>query len=170
MTGASHFNQVLPERRAHTRQPAAGAVGDGWKVAMTTLMNERFGTGGGSGNLPTVQELLALARSRGRLDSPGVQGPLARWYAQQQGMKYLRMRSLTALSRGETRSGGRHPQADPVAPMMELSSFAFDLEDQASLLPDTHNPGMARLQHHFLHAAALRIAGGTDEVLPQPDR
>lgn len=166
MTGAAHFNQVFLDGVRVPDSQRVGAVGDGWKVAMTTLMNERFGTGGGSGNLPTAQELLALARERGRLEAPGVQSGLARWYAQQQGMKYLRMRSLTKLSRGQTPGQeGAILKLTLSRLAQEMASFAFDLEDEASLLPDAHNRGMARLQHHFLHAAALRIAGGTDEVL-----
>lgn len=166
MTGAAHFNQVLLDDVRVPDSQRVGAVGEGWKVAMTTLMNERFGTGGGSGNLPTAQELLALAAARGRLDAPGVQSAIARWHAQQQGMKYLRMRSLTRLSRGQTPGQeGAILKLTLARLVQEMSSFAFDLEDEAGLLADEHNPGMSRLQQHFLHSAALRVAGGTDEVL-----
>lgn len=166
MTGAAHFNQVFLDGVRIPDTQRVGAVGEGWKVAMTTLMNERFGTGGGSGNLPTAQELLALARARGRIDAPGVQSAIARWHAQQQGMKYLRMRSLTKMSRGETPGQeGAILKLTLSRLMQEMASFAFDIEGEAGLLPDAQNPGMGRLQHTFLHAAALRIAGGTDEVL-----
>ena len=122
-------------------------------------------TGGGSGNLPTVQELLALARSRGRLDSPGVQGPLARWYAQQQGMKYLRMRSLTALSRGETPGQeGAILKLTLSRLMQELSSFAFDLEDQRSVaLAQVFEEGLAGAA-----LGALALAGAV-RVFPVHD-
>lgn len=166
MTGAAHFDEVFLTGVRVPDNLRVGAVGDGWKVAMTTLMNERFGAGGGSGNLPTAQEMLARARARERLDAPGVQSAIARWYAQQQGMKYLRLRSLTRMSRGETPGQeGAMLKLSQARLMQQMSAFAFDLEDQAGLLADPHNPGMSRLHHQFLHSAALRIAGGTDEVL-----
>ena len=43
--GRRQLQRGVLHRRAHPRQPAAGRVGDGWKVALTTLMNERLAVG-----------------------------------------------------------------------------------------------------------------------------
>ena len=49
MSGASNFNEVyFTDLRVKDSQ-RVGAVGDGWKVAIVTLMNERLSVGGGSG-------------------------------------------------------------------------------------------------------------------------
>ena len=61
MSGASHFNEVF---FTDVRVPDAqrlGAVGQGWKVSLTTLMNERLAVG--EVHRPDVEDLLELARS-----------------------------------------------------------------------------------------------------------
>ena len=47
----------------------------------------------------------------------------------------------------------------------ELTAFAIDLDGFGGLLGSDENPGIARFQHIFLRSAAMRSAGGSDEVL-----
>jgi alkylation response protein AidB-like acyl-CoA dehydrogenase len=166
MSGGAEFNQVFLTDVRIPDSMRVGAVGDGWKVAMTTLMNERFGTGGGSGNLPKVQDLLALAQRRGRADDPGLRQTLARLYAEQQGMKYTRYRSLTQLSRGRTPGQeGAILKLSLARHLQELTALAIDIDNEAGMLGADENPELADYQYNYLHSIALRIAGGTDEVL-----
>ena len=166
MSGGAEFNQVFLTDVRIPDNMRVGAVGDGWKVAMTTLMNERFGTGGGSGNLPKVQDLLALAQRRGRADDPGLKQTLARLYAEQQGMKYTRYRSLTDLSRGKTPGQeGAILKLSLARHLQELTALAIDIDNEAGMLGADENPELADYQYNYLHSIALRIAGGTDEVL-----
>ena len=61
MSGASHFNEVF---FTDVRVPDAqrlGAVGQGWKVSLTTLMNERLAVG--EVHRPDVEDLVDLSRS-----------------------------------------------------------------------------------------------------------
>lgn len=60
MSGGSDFNEVyFTDVRVKDSQ-RLGAVDEGWKVALVTLMNERLAVGGASGTGP--REILELAR------------------------------------------------------------------------------------------------------------
>ena len=48
MTGQAEFNEVYFTDARIPDAHRLGDVGDGWRVAMTTLMNERSALGGGS--------------------------------------------------------------------------------------------------------------------------
>src|SRR5690606_6714664 len=79
-------------------------VGDGWKVAMTTLMNERVAAGGTRGpEWPALFELAQSVPAAGGgqvADDPAFRERLADWYVRAEGVKLTRARVLTALSRG----------------------------------------------------------------------
>src|SRR5438270_11906435 len=69
INGEAHFNEVFLN---NVRIPAANVVGevnDGWKVAVTTLSNERASIAGGSG-ISDPDRILALARSLGITADP----------------------------------------------------------------------------------------------------
>src|SRR3984957_18344784 len=82
MSGGANFNEVFFDG---VRIPAAdilGEPGDGWRVALTTLMNERVAIGAGRSTekaepLNPVATHLELARSRGLLSDPVVRQELA---------------------------------------------------------------------------------------------
>ena len=46
ITGDAEFNEVFFDERARPRRVALGPVGEGWRVAITTLMNERVSLSG----------------------------------------------------------------------------------------------------------------------------
>ena len=60
MSGGSSFNEVFFDRRARARRPtASGGVGEGWRVALTTLGFERMASvpsaaGGGEADAPST--------------------------------------------------------------------------------------------------------------------
>jgi alkylation response protein AidB-like acyl-CoA dehydrogenase len=166
ISGESEFNEVF---LTDVRIPDAnrlGNVGDGWKVAMTTLMNERINVGGESQDLPRVADLL----SRLEQAEPAVAEPYrlraAQMLAQEQGLKYFRFRQITALSRGETPGPiaalGKLVQANL---LQELSRIALDVEGLPGQLTDGDDALAHKFQHGYFWSAALRIAGGTDEIL-----
>ena len=142
-----------------------GPVNAGWKVAMTTLMNERVGIGGESVALPCVADLLARAVSLG-VDLAPYRQRVAHLAAREQGLKHFRSRVLTRLSRGET------PGVDAAMTklvyanlLQDLCALMMEVEGTSSLYPDADLPAAHRVHHGYFWAAALRIAGGTDEIL-----
>lgn len=170
ISGGSEFNEVF---LTDVRIPDAnrlGPVGAGWKVTMTTLMNERVSVGGESSELPDVMDVLRVLQRKIGSGDPRLQlyAPrLAQLYAQEQGLRYFRFRILTQLSRGETPS--------PVVAMsklvyanllQDLSALALEIDGIDGVLEyEGQDAGREKMIHGYYWASALRIAGGTDEIL-----
>ncbi len=80
MSGGANFKEVFFTSVRVPDSQRLGKVGEGWKAALTTLMNERLAVGLPSGGLD-IDELMELARdtdARGRAGDPQPDGPLAR--------------------------------------------------------------------------------------------
>ena len=171
INGATGFNQVFLN---DVRVPDAnrlGAVGDGWRVALTTLMNERvaIGAGGGSGR---VRDLFRLAREtridgRPAIESGAVRQRLADFYIRAKGLQYTGYRTLSAISRGATPGPEGSIGKAIGAPLgQEMASFAMELQGAMGAVVDAElAPQEALWQDAYLAAPGLRIAGGTDEIL-----
>jgi alkylation response protein AidB-like acyl-CoA dehydrogenase len=170
LSGESDFNEVFFD---NVRIPDARRVGDigmGWRVALTTLMNERLTVGT---HYPSLfEEFLELScatcNEAGALaDQADVQDHLADWFIQSNGLKYTGFRMISALSRGET-PGPESSVSKLIMGrgMQKMARQAIDMLDQAGLIVDPDKtPLTARLQHVYFLAIGGRIAGGTDEIL-----
>jgi alkylation response protein AidB-like acyl-CoA dehydrogenase len=170
MSGGRDFNEVyFTDLRVKDGQ-RLGGVGDGWKVALVTLMNERLAVGGSAG--PNYRDILDLARTLSGPSGPAVKDAafreqLADWYVASEGLKYTRFRTMTALSRGQTpgpeSSIGKIIVANQ---LQDLANAAVEMEDQFGILTDPAvAPMEAAFQQSLMWAPGLRIAGGTDEIL-----
>ena len=172
MSGGANFNEVF---FTNVRIPDAqrlGNVGEGWKVALTTLMHERLAVGGGQGGSGAdVKELLALARETELEDGPAIRNAsvrerIAEWYVRGQGLKYTTYRTLTALSKGQVPGPEASIAKVVVAPrMQDLASFAMELEDMGGVMTGEESAMHGAFQQTYMWAPGLRIAGGTDEIL-----
>ena len=143
------------------------AVGNGWRVALTTLMNERasIGAAGGERLIDDFVELARTLRVRGKraIEDGHVRERIAYFYARSKGIEYTGYRSLTALSRG----GMPGPEASlgklvGGAMMQDMARYAIDLQGQAGGVETTAG---GAFHSTYLGIPGLRIAGGTDEVL-----
>ena len=170
MSGGSNFNEVF---FTDVRIPDAqrlGPVDDGWRVALFTLMNERLAVGGSGGVGPS--DILRLARelpgAEGQLlDDPAFRQKLADWWVQSEGLRNTRMRTLTALSKGQT-PGPENSIGKIIAAnqLQELGHAAVEAMDQYGVIDDAElSPLKAAFHSAALNAPGLRIAGGTDEIL-----
>jgi len=169
MSGDSDFNEVF---FTDARVPDAnrlGGVGEGWKVALTTLMNERLAVGTPSAGMD-VDALLALARENEletgpAIENDAVRGRIADWYVETQGLKYTKYRSLTALSRGET--PGPESSISKIvsaSKLQDIGAYGMELMGPGGMMTDDV-PGAGIYQSQWFGAAGYRIAGGTDEIL-----
>ena len=171
ISGGANFNEVY---FTDVRIPDAqrlGAVGQGWQVALTTLMNERASIGGGGGgcNFDSVFDLAKQVSLAGRpaIEDPSVRRKLADWYVQESGLKFTGYRSMTALSRGESPGPENSIGKLVGAPkQQDMASFALDLLDQHGVIWDSELSEKAGLfQAAYMSSPGLRIAGGTDEIM-----
>ena len=170
ISGESNFNEVFFTDVRVPDGQRLGDVGEGWKVALTTLMNERLAIGQGSG--VDYTELLKLARQTELETGPAIKDAnvrehLADWYVETQGLKYTKFRTLTALSKGETPGPESSIGKIVSGPkMQDLASFAMDLQGQGGILQGDQDAEMnAAFQNQWMWGAGYRIAGGTDEIL-----
>ena len=82
MNGGANFNEVFFDSVRIPADRILGEPGDGWRVALTTLMNERVAIGAGHSTektspLALIATHLELARRRGLSDDPVVREELA---------------------------------------------------------------------------------------------
>jgi alkylation response protein AidB-like acyl-CoA dehydrogenase len=171
MSGGSNFNEVY---FSDVRVPAdqmLGGEGNGWSVALVTLMNERLAVGGSPG--PDYKEIFDWAHTM-----PGLEGgtlandatfrqKLADWVVRAEGYKLAKFRTMTALSKGQTpgpeSSIGKIITANQ---LQDITNSAIESMDHFGIVTDSaHAPLDGVFQQSYMWAAGLRIAGGTDEIL-----
>jgi alkylation response protein AidB-like acyl-CoA dehydrogenase len=168
--GGAHFAEVFFNDVQVPDADRVGEPGEGWSVAMTTLLHERSSIGGGIGSfeLP-FDEVVRLARERGSTDDPLVRQRLMDIFTRRKILDVLNTRVQTALL------SGRIPEAEGSVIkllMAQLGTVSATtalelLGPEGTLWP----AGRGELpvvtgspQQRFLGSAALHIGGGTDEV------
>lgn len=170
ISGASHFNEVFLNDVRIPDSNRLGEVGDGWSVALTTLMNERFSTGRAS--RPDVEELINLARrleidGRPAIENKAVREQVADFYVRSQGIKNIQFRTLTALSKGQSpgpeASIAKYVNANKY---QQISALGMDLQGMAGIITDPDIVGdNVMFQNGYMQSPGMRIAGGTDEIM-----
>ncbi len=136
MTGDAHFSEVFLDG---VRIPAAnvlGAVGEGWKVAQTTLTSERSSIAGGSGGADPPG-LIELARTFGQAGDPLTRQALVEAHVRGELLRFLRYRSQTALSQG--RRPGPETSVMKLAYarfMQQMTSTAIHVQGATAMLDD----------------------------------
>ena len=168
ITGGSSFNEVYFNDVVVPDSQRLGEIGDGWKVAITTLMNERLAVGDANG--ADVEDAFRWAKSQDDLGEPlinnkSVRSSIADWYCEATGLKNTKLRTMSALSKGETPG----PEASitkivSANKLQDIGNFGMDSLDMAGMLK-TDDPEIQSFQNAWLGAPGLRIAGGTDEIL-----
>jgi alkylation response protein AidB-like acyl-CoA dehydrogenase len=169
MSGASGFNEVyFTDLRVKDSQ-RIGPVGDGWRVSIVTLMNERNAIGGGASY---HRQVMQLASSVATLAGSGIKDAALRekvadWYVQAEGLRLTRLRTQTALSRGQTPGPEASIGKLVTAPLMQdVANTALELEDEFGIISDpAYAPLSAMFQATLMSAPGMRIAGGTDEIM-----
>ena len=173
ISGGANFNEVYFNDVRIPDDQRLGAVGQGWQVALTTLMNERLAIGaGGMGGGVGFRQMFNLARKlevdgESAIKDRNVRAKLATWYAQETGLKYTGYRALSALSRGDT-PGPENSIGKLVAASktQDMASFAMDLLELSGAISDpAHAEAHGIYQATFMGAPGGRIAGGSDEIM-----
>jgi alkylation response protein AidB-like acyl-CoA dehydrogenase len=171
INGGSGFNEVFFNDVRTSDANRLGAVGDGWRVAITTLMNERSSIGSTMGGGGGIKELIRLAQQvelngRPAIEDGGVRQRIAQFSVLRSGVKFTGQRSLSALSRGQT-PGPEASIGKLVAAVMaqEMADFAMELMGAGGLLWGDDTPFDSTFPATYMGMPGLRLAGGTDEIL-----
>ncbi|HYG95312.1 MAG TPA: acyl-CoA dehydrogenase family protein [Nocardioides sp.] len=170
MSGGADFNEVFFDDVVVPDAERLGDVGDGWRVALTTLMSERLTLGGGGTEIGisvdtmaahVAERVAALPAERQAL----VRQQFGRSYVASLGIRYTGYRLLTALSQGNL------PGPEASAGKLAGTTAARDLADLAVRLlgPDavyaSTVDGDTSWQDLQAVLPGMAIAGGTNEVL-----
>ncbi|MEQ1787628.1 MAG: acyl-CoA dehydrogenase family protein, partial [Acidimicrobiales bacterium] len=110
--------------------------------------------------------LIALAQQLGRNHEPLVRQAVVEAHLRNELLRYLRLRSQTALSKG-TRPGAETSVMKLAYArfMQHMTRTALDLQGATGMLADPELlPRGGVWTTKFLHTPSLRIAGGSDQV------
>ena len=181
ITGETGFNEVLFENLVIPDSQRLGEVGEGWKVAMTTLTHER-GAGpmvtpasGGkdrSANQPSGSYgLLELARQCQRNGKPVSDDPVFRDRIMAMIVRQEGLRQAMRLSRVPDLVD--HPMRIPLQGklvgteiMQDVAELALEMEGAASslYLADDNAPMGGQWPLAYMNSFGMTIAAGTSEI------
>jgi alkylation response protein AidB-like acyl-CoA dehydrogenase len=162
ITGEAEFNEIFFEGAYVPDENVVGGVGNGWNVAITTLMHERAGIGAASAVAlrRDLDQLIDLLRDNGLADDPVIRQRIAELKIGSEALRLGTLRALTDTMKtgvpGPEGSIAKWEWADLNQALTELATEALGPE------------GLARdseWSYKFLRARANSIEGGTTEVL-----
>jgi len=168
MSGSAEFCEVFFDGAQAPLFNVIGGLGDGWRVAMTTLGHERGGRATVA-HLPFEHEfwnLVETARTRGRTGDPLVRQQLAWAYAHIQLMRFNGARTLAQLAEG----GQPGPEASTAKLFWsefhkQLGLIAVSvLGAEAMVRPTGSGYPTTLWQNTFFSSTAGTIYGGTSEI------
>ncbi len=162
ITGEAEFNEIFLEDAVVPDENLVGGEGNGWNVAITTLMHERAGLGAASAISlrRELDELIALINERGLADDAVIRQRIAELKI---GVEALRLGALRALTQ-QMKVGIPGPEGSLAKWQwamlnQKLTELAVDVLGPDALRPDSE------WAYRFLRARANSIEGGTTEVM-----
>jgi alkylation response protein AidB-like acyl-CoA dehydrogenase len=167
ITGEAEFNELFIEEARIPQENIIGGEGEGWAVAITTLMHERATLAFGLQVAVQIAlgELVAKARaSRGNggpaSEDPIIRQRLAQLLMEAEVLRLNAYRGLSAIMRngvpGPEGSLGKWHWSEVNQSMTEL---AMDIAGPHAMTTEDH------WTYRFLRARANSIEGGTTEIL-----
>jgi alkylation response protein AidB-like acyl-CoA dehydrogenase len=162
ITGESEFNELFIDGARIPHENLLGGEGNGWKVALTTLMNERAGLAFflQVRMRQLLDQLIAVADQRGLLDDPVVADRLGELHLKAEVLRLTAYRGLTAIEKyGQPGPEGSLTKWMWSQTNQELTQFAADL-----IGPEALTVG-SPWAYELLRARGNSIEGGTTEVL-----
>jgi alkylation response protein AidB-like acyl-CoA dehydrogenase len=162
ITGEPEFNELFIDGAVIADENVVGGVGNGWKVALTTLMNERAGLAFflQVRMRQLLDRLIEEAAGDGLLDDPVIADRLGELYLKAEVLRLTAYRGLTAVQKyGQPGPEGSLTKWMWSDTNQQLTEFAADL-----LGPRALRAGEP-WAYELLRARGNSIEGGTTEVL-----
>ncbi|MGA9876520.1 MAG: acyl-CoA dehydrogenase family protein [Solirubrobacteraceae bacterium] len=162
ITGEAEFNELFIEEARIPAENVVGGEGNGWKVALTTLMNERAGLGFALQVRlrQLLDDTIVVARERGLLENALYADALADLHIRCESIRLLAWKGLTDVER----YGQPGPEGSLVKWLwsdtnQRLTQLAAEIVGPAALTAGTS------WSYELLRARGNTIEGGTTEVL-----
>ncbi len=178
ITGEAEFNEVFFDDAVVPDSQRIDDVGAGWRVAMTTLMNERVAIGGNTvpRNSGTIGVAMETWKEHGSGDV-GDRRELARLWAEVEAMRLTALRATENMQAGVPGPEGSTGKLAWADLNKEVTSFTVGMmglegatiPEGYTLEPTVYDTRMTERilspQRHFLRARANSIEGGTSEIM-----
>ena len=179
ITGEAEFNEVYFTDVKVPKENVLGEVGDGWRVSLAILMNERVAIGGnvrerGAG---APGHLVQLWKDKG-LDDPVIKDQLMELWIQQEAVRLTNLRATQQREKGTPGPEGSTSKLHEAEINKASYEFGMDmLGNDGLLFPrgyalsqpelnfDNDSYGFTDTQSLFLRSRANSIEGGTSEIM-----
>ncbi len=163
ITGDAEFSEIFFNDVKVPKSQILGEAGNGWAVAMTTLLHERgtLGMALATRAQITAAELADHARKLGRSEDPLVRQKIAQYTIEARALQLNGYRAVTAMKR----NGIPGPEGSILKLMwselnQRMAETAVDVAGPAGQVGDGGG-----WQYQFLRSRANTIEAGTSEVL-----
>jgi alkylation response protein AidB-like acyl-CoA dehydrogenase len=175
ITGEAEFNEVFLTDVWIPDTYRLGEVGDGWRVAQTTLMNERVAIGGGAA--PREGGVIGIVarewRERPELRGPGLHDQLMRLWVAAEAGRLAATRLREQLAAGQPGAEGSAVKFAFARLNQEISGFELELlgedglryDDWTMRRPSIVDATQRTPGYRYLRAKGNSIEGGTSEIL-----
>jgi alkylation response protein AidB-like acyl-CoA dehydrogenase len=162
LTGHAMFNEVFLDDVFVPDDCVVGAVDGGWRLARTTLANERVAMSGGSRFSNGVELLLVDVLAMGAPD-PLLRDQVGLLVCEALGQSVLAFRTtLRQLSGAEPGPASSVRKLVGMRHQQDVAELRFELRSHAGV---SREGELAQLAEDMLQTRCLTIAGGTTEVL-----
>lgn len=170
LVGHPDLNEVYFDNVFVPDDQRLGEIGGGFKVAVETLMIERYGVTDEAADSPPLEafvELARIARINGKpaMRDAQVRSAIAQAFVERQGLRSIHKRAMSAIA------AGREPGPEGAIRKLligrtrqNLGALAMDLLGAEGLRLDPASQSSRDFTHAWLDPS-VRIAGGTDEIL-----
>ena len=175
MTGQAEFNEVYFTDARIPDAHRLGDVGNGWNVAMTTLMNERTALGGSGSRrgAGTISEAVSLWASRPHRQTPVLRDRLTQLWLRAEAQRLTSERSRASAGVGGPGPEGSIGKLVGAELNQQIYQFCMDFLGPEGILYHGYDSGsrigerdwQGPIQQRFLRSRANTIEGGTSEVM-----
>jgi acyl-CoA dehydrogenase len=166
MTGGSNFNEVFLSDVRVPDGNRVGDVNDGWRVALTVLMNERMSVAGNLNVGALADPLIELAKRTGAIERSDVRQHIAAIYVRAKLLTLTGHRATTKIAKG-TIPGPEGSIAKLVWAdlMTDIAATGIDLLGLPGAVTGHRAADEGLWTSTALFAPGIHLGGGTDEVM-----
>ena len=180
ITGEAEFNEVYMTDARVPDSQRVGEVGEGWRVALTTLMNERTAIGGGGGGNakrrgPIDETIRIWKELPPELQTGAHKDQLMRLFCTSEALRLTNARGAAAAKAGNPGPEGSIAKLMMAEFNKKVTEFSVELLGANGMInfdftfrrPDglSVDGSEGGVRHSFLRSRANSIEGGTSEIM-----